>query len=50
MYKVIHAALFITEKKVKMLFFFFEELQVTMKRVGKMLTKMYVTYLNKKHT
>ena len=49
MYKVINAALFITEKKVKMLFFF-EELQVTMKRVGKMLAKMYVTYLNKKHT
>ena len=49
MYKVIHAALFITEKKVKMLFFF-EELQVTMKRVGKMLAKIYVTYLNKKHT
>ena len=38
MYKVIHAALFITEKKVKMLFFF-EELQVTMKRVGKCLQK-----------
>ena len=49
MYKFIHAALFITEKKVKMLFFF-EELQVTMKRVGKMLAKIYVTYLNKKHT
>ena len=49
MYKVIHAALFITEKKVKILFFF-EELQVTMKRVGKMLAKIYVTYLNKKHT
>ena len=49
MYKVIHSALFINEKKFKMLFFF-EELQVTMKRVGKMLAKIYVTYLNKKYT